>query len=165
MSEGYTRTYAHDVKEAGRVEEFLRSWIRGVVEGLNEVEEETAKRILRRCGENCLKLFLEIHGLDLASYDLDSLVAKLDEGITTAGNRCERRGDTILYEFKPKRCECPLVSENIVKLTPRLCSTCFTNWLEYLFGAVSKRAVKAELIESLATGADKCAFKIKLSSK
>jgi predicted hydrocarbon binding protein len=160
--EAYKRTYAQEVKEAGRIEEFLRSWIRGVIDGLKEIDEETARRILKRCGENCCKIFLEVYGLDLASHNLDSLVAKLDEGLLTTGTRCVKEGDVIIYEFKPEQCECLLVSEGIVKLTPRLCSACFTNWLEYMFETVSKRAVRAELIESLATGASKCAFRIRL---
>jgi len=163
--EAYERTYAHEVKDAGRIEEFLRAWIRGIATGLNEVDEETARRILKRCGENCCKIFLEVYGLDLASHDLNSLIETLDRGLATTGTRCERRGDIILYEFKPKQCECLLVSENIVELTPRLCSACFTNWLEYMFGTVSKKPVKAELIESLATGAEKCSFQIKLESE
>jgi predicted hydrocarbon binding protein len=160
--EAYARTYAHEVKEAGRIEEFLRTWIRGVATGLKEMDEETARRVLKECGENCCKIFLEVYGLDLASHDLDSLIAALDRGLATTGTRCERRGDIILYEFKPEQCECPLVSENLVELTPRLCSACFTNWLEYLFGTVSKRAVRVQLIQSLATGAEKCTFRIRL---
>ncbi len=160
--EAYSQTYAHEVKDAGRIEEFLRSWIGGIVTGLNEVDEETARRILKRCGEDCCKIFIEVYGLDLASHDLDSLIATLDRGLATTGTRCVREGDVILYEFKSEQCECPLVFENIVELTPRLCLSCFTNWLEYMFGTVSKRPVKAQLIESLATGADKCSFRISL---
>ena len=158
----YARTYAHEVKDAGRVEEFLRTWTRGVAAGLNEVDEETARRVLKRCGENCCKIFLEVYGHDLASHDLDSWIAALDKGLSTSGTRCEKEDDTILYEFKPEQCECPLVSEKIVELTPRLCSVCFTNWLEYMFRTVAKRSVRAELVESLATGARKCAFRIRL---
>jgi len=126
------------------------------------VDEGTGRRVLKICGETCSKIYLQVYGFNLASHDLNSLIKALDRGLATTGTRCERKGDIIIYEFKPKQCECLLVSENIVELTPRLCSACFTNWLEYMFGTVSKKPVRAQLIESLATGAEKCSFQIKL---
>jgi len=39
--EAYERTYAHEVKDAGKIEEFLRAWIRGIATGLNEVDEDS----------------------------------------------------------------------------------------------------------------------------
>lgn len=155
----YSRTYADYVKDAERCEEFLKTWTRGVAAGLNDVDEETAKRILKRCGETCAKIFLDVYGYDLASHDLDSWIAVQNKD---KGARCEKEDDIIIYEFKPERCECTLVEKKMIELTPRLCSACFTNWLEYMFGTVTKRTVKAELIESLATGASKCVFRIRL---
>jgi len=133
------------------------AWISEVVAGLNEVDEETAKRILKGCGESCVKIWVDFYNYDLASYNLDSWIAELNK----ADFRDVRRDDdNILYVLKLEQCACPLVSEKIVKSTPRLCSACFTNWLEYMFGTVAKRPVRAELVESLATGASKCAFRI-----
>jgi len=74
--------------------------------------------------------------------------------------KCERNGDYIIYEFKPVKCECLLVEEGLVKLTLKLCSACFTNWLEYQLSTVTGKNVKAELVESLATGSNKRVFKI-----
>jgi len=156
----YERTYADFVKGAGRCEEFLRTWITGVVAGLNEVDEEIAKKILKKSGEDCCKIFLEVYGYDLSGRNLDSLIELLDSD--PDGGCWKEDGDTVIYEFKPERCECTLVEKKMVKLSPRLCSACFTNWLAYMFGTVTKRKVKAELIESLATGASKCAFRIRL---
>jgi len=101
--EAYARTYAHEVKDAGRAEEFLRTWTRGVAAGLNEVDEETARRVLKGCGENCCKIFLEVYDQDLESHDLDSWIAALDKGLITSGTRCEKEDDAILYEFKPEQ--------------------------------------------------------------
>jgi predicted hydrocarbon binding protein len=157
----YARTYAHEVKDAGRAEEFLRTWTSEVAAGLNDVDEETAKKILKRCGETCAKIFLDVYGYDLASHDLDSWIAVQNKD---PGARCEKEDDSIIYEFKPEQCECSLVFEKVVELTPRLCSACFTNWLEYMFRTVAKRPVRVEFIESLATGASKCAFRIRLES-
>ena len=154
----YARTYADFVKDASKCEEFLRTWITGVVASLNEVDEETAKKILKKSGEDCCKIFLEVYGYDLSGRDLDSLIELLD----SRGGCWKEDENTVIYEFKPERCACPLVEKKMVKLSPRLCSACFTNWLAYMFGTVTKKTVKAELIESLATGASKCAFRIRL---
>lgn len=142
-------------------EDLKREWIRGVVAGLSEVDEETARRILKKCGEACARSWLDSYGYDPASYGLDSwikLLNELDPGV----RHVMRRGDTVLYELRHGRCVCPLVSDNTVKLTPRLCSACSTNFFEYIFKKVAKRPVRVEVIESLATGADKCAFRIVL---
>lgn len=154
------RTYADVVKDTGRCEEFLRTWITGVVAGLNEVDEETARKILKKSGEDCCKIFLKVHGYDLSGRDLDSLIELLDR--SPSAGCWKEDDDTIIYEFKSERCECTLVEKKMVKLSPILCSACFTNWLAYMFSTVTKKKVKAELIESLATGASKCAFIIKL---
>lgn len=154
------RTYADFVEDAGKCEEFLRTWITGVMAGLNEVDEETAKKILKKSGEDCCKIFLEVHGYDLSGRDLDSLIELLN---SSPSSGCWKEDDdTVIYEFKSERCECPLVEKKIVKLSPRLCSACFTNWLAYMFGTITNKKVEAELIESLATGASKCAFRIRL---
>lgn len=154
------RTYADLVRDSGRLEEFIKSWIRGVITSLNEVDEATAKRILKKSGENCCKIFMEVHKYYLSGQELASLIKLLDSS-PNAG--CWKEDEnTIIYEFCSKRCECPLVEEKIVELSPRLCSACFTNWLIYMFGTVTGKEVKADLIESLATGASKCAFKIEL---
>ena len=156
----YSRTYADYVKDAGRCEEFLKTWMTGVTAGLNEVDEETAKKVLKKSGEDCCKIFLELYGYDLGGRDLDSLIDLLDSD--PGAGSWKENDNTVIYEFKPERCECTLVEKKMIELTPRLCSACFTNWLEYMFGTVTKRTVKAELIESLATGASKCAFRIRL---
>lgn len=156
----YPPELANTLKEVGRYEEFLRVWIRSMATGLNQVSEEAAKKILKICGTNCAKISAGVYNLDLTSYDLDSFVSTMNEHL---GARCWKEDDdTVIYEFKPERCECPLVSEGIIEMSPIRCSFCFTSWLEYMFGTVTKRPVKAELIESIATGAPKCAFRIRL---
>jgi len=154
------KTYADLVESASRTEEFLRRWITGVMAGLSEVDEETAKMILKKAGEDCCKLFLVTYELDLSNRSLDSLIEWWN---SRPACRCYKEDEnTIIYEFKSNKCECLLVAKGFVNLTPRLCSTCFTNWLEYMFSTVAKRKVKAELIETLATGASKCSFRIRL---
>jgi len=159
--ETYTPELANQLKETGKYEEFLRVWIGSMATGLNQVSNEAAKKILKICGTNCAKIVAGVYNWDLASYDLDSFVSVMNEH---SGGRCEKEKNTVIYEFKPTKCECPLVSEGIIELSPIWCSLCFTSWLEHMFGTVTKRPVKAGLIESLATGASKCAFRIQLES-
>jgi len=157
----YQPELASQLKETGKYEEFLRVWIKSMATSLNQVSKEAAKKILKVCGKNCAKIVAGVYNWDLTSYDLDSLVSIINEH---SGGRCEKEKNTLIYEFKPTKCECPLVSEAIIEMSPIQCSFCFTSWLEHMFGTVTKRPVKAELIESLATGASKCAFRIQLES-
>ena len=140
-------------------ERLKRAWIRGVVAGLDEVDEETARKVLKECGEACAKSWLDSYGYDPTSYDLSSWIKLLNE--SDPGVRNVKRGDdSVLYELKHGQCVCPLVSENTVELTPKLCLACSTNFFEYVFKKAAKRPVRVEVIESFATGADKCAFRI-----
>lgn len=142
-------------------ERLKSEWIRGVVASLDEVDEETAKKILKRCGEACAKSWLDSYGYDPASYNLDSwiqLVQQLESGVRIV----KKVGDSVLYELKPGECVCPLVSGNVVKPTPKLCLTCATNFFEYIFRNVAKRPVKVRCVESYATGSNKCVFQIQL---
>ena len=135
-----------------------RAWIRGVLAGLDEVDEETARKVLKKCGEACAKSWLDSYGYDPASYDLDSWIKLLNE-LEPGARNVKREDDSVLYELKPGKCSCPLVTENVVELTPNLCSACAPNFFEY-FKKAAKRPVRVEVVESLATDADKCVFRI-----
>jgi len=144
------------VKDESRASEFIKSWIRGIYQGLQTVDDETAKKILSKAGANCAKIYLSVYGRDLSKMTLDEwLKTEVD-----MGGKVEKKGEYIVYEFTPSKCECLLVEEGIIPLTPKLCSSCFTNWLEYQFQTMTGRKVRAELVESLATGADRCVFRI-----
>jgi len=144
------------VKDESRASEFIKSWIRGIYQGLQTVDDETAKKILSKAGANCAKIYLSVYGRDLSKMTLDEwLKTEVD-----MGGKVEKKGEYIVYEFTPSKCECLLVEEGIIPLTPKLCSSCFTNWLENQFQTMTGRKVRAELVESLATGADRCVFRI-----
>ena len=140
-------------------ERLKHAWIRGVVAGLDEVDEETARKVLERCGEACAKSWLEFYGYDPASYTLDSWIKLLNE-LEPGVRNVKRKGDSVIYELKREQCVCPLVSENVVELTPKLCSACATNFFKHIFKNAAKRPVRVEVMESHATGADKCVFRI-----
>lgn len=139
-------------------EDLKHAWIRGVIAGLNEVDEETARKVLKQCGEACSKIWIDSYGYNPVSYDLDSWIKLLNE-LEPGVRNVKRDGDRVLYKLKPGKCACPLVSENVVELTPKLCSACASNFYEY-FKKAAKRPVRVEFVESLATGSDKCVFRI-----
>jgi predicted hydrocarbon binding protein len=144
-------------------ERLQREWIRGVLAGLNEVDEETSRRILKNCGEACAKIWLDSYGYDPAFYDLNSWI-RLIQQLEPEVRSISIVGNSIIYELKPKECLCPLVSGNIVKLTFKLCLSCSTSFFEYIFRRVTKKAVKAKVIESFATGANRCVFQIQIQA-
>ncbi len=145
-----------------RAEEELRDeWIRGVVRGLEELSDGTARKVLKACGESCAKSWVNTYSCNPEFYDVDSwikLVNEMEPGVRNV----EREDNIIVYELKPGKCVCPLVTGGIIKPSRKLCLACASNFFEYLFGKVAKKPVKAELVESYATGADKCVFKVHL---
>jgi len=157
------QSYPKKLREAGKLEEFLRAWIRNVFEGLLVLGEEEARRVLYRPAIGCSKFYLEVEGRDLSGMSLEDWI-KSEEAL---GVKITRRPgwSCLLYEFRPEKCECPLVDEGILPLTSRLCSTCFTNWLKHQVEAVSGQPVEVEFVESLATGADRCVFRIWIGRK
>ena len=147
-------------KEAA-LERLKHAWVRGVVAGLADVDEDIAKKVLEKCGEACARSYIASRGYDQASHDLDSWIKLLNESRPNVYNVQKKDGE-VLYELKMGRCVCWLVSENVIALNPRLCSACATNFYKYTFQNVAKRPVRVEVVESHATGANKCVFRIRL---
>ena len=157
------QSFPERLKEADKTEEFLRAWVRNIFEGLSVLSEEKARKVLYRPAIGCSKFYLELVGWDLSKMDLEGWIRSW-EGLGVKVT--SRPGwSCLLYEFRPGKCECPLVDEGILPLTSRLCSTCFTNWLKHQVEAVSGQPVEVELVESLATGADRCVFRIWIGRK
>ena len=152
MSEGW------EEKVLPRLEE---EWIKGVVGSLRELDEEVGRELLSRGGRFCGRSWMEDLGIRPEEHDLDSLISYLNE-VRPGEREVMKEGDSVIYRLKLGHCACPLVMKGIVELRPELCRMCGVNFFEEVFGSVVKGPVRAELVESIATGAKECVFRIRL---
>ena len=137
------------------------AWIRGAVRGLREISEDQGKKLLKESGRSCAESWLEFQGIDLRDHDIDSFISLL-RSLEGGVREVKREGNVITCKLKHGECVCPLVTDGTVELSPELCSSCGTNFFAHLFGKVVGKEVRVDLVESVATGARACVFKIVL---
>jgi hypothetical protein len=149
---------SNNLSETRNELEFLRGWIKGAIEGLNEVDEAIATKILKKCGEICLRSWTRMAGLDKKKYDLDTLISKINQMPECSWRR---EGNTIYEVVSVGKCICPLLTWGILEQpNPKQCLCCCQNWYKTLFQEVAGvYEEKYELIESIALGGSKCVFR------
>ena len=131
-----------------------------VVEGLSQVDPETRKKIMELCGETCAREELYGPALDIAHRIAEEETG--EERILERANReilwCgtwSRKGDTI--QCICEDCGCPLVRNNVVKLTATFC-LCSKGWVKTIFEALLQRPIKVDLEKSRGFGDDACKY-------
>ncbi len=91
--------------------------------------------------------------------DLDSFL----DAMRTAGPsqvEIRREGDVIHWtELHGGQCVCPFVRRRVIRLDPKLC-ICGAYWVKHLFETVANTPVEVETVETAATGAENCRFRI-----
>jgi hypothetical protein len=136
---------------------FLSEWVKGVLEGLNSVEEGKLPNVLAKCGERCMRSWIATAGLDKQCFTLDTLISKFNE---MPGIVWKKEGNTIYEELSFGKCICPMVTWGIIEPNSKLCLGCTRNFHKTLFREVAGLSVeKSELIDSVALGGDKCIFR------
>ena len=72
----------------------------------------------------------------------------------------QREGDDIHWsEQHHGECVCPFVRRGVVRLDPKLC-LCGAHWVKHLFATVAKTDVEIDILDTVATGAQNCNFRI-----
>jgi predicted hydrocarbon binding protein len=139
------------LKQTGRM-------IDSMVKGLEGFDEETAQRIMERCGEACavtgdLGLAKEIAD---ETEDIDETIARANDEIAWCG-RWVRNGNTITAVCTA--CGCPLVRRGIVELSGTFC-LCSRGWMKTVFEALLERPVRVELEKAIGRGDDVCKYNV-----
>jgi hypothetical protein len=118
---------------------------------------------MRGQAEACLAAFLKLSALP-TPMELDAFL----RAMRTAGPSqvdIQREGDTILWtELHRGQCVCPFVRREVIRLHPKLC-ICGAYWVKYLFRSVANTEVEVETLETVASGAENCRFRITLRGK
>lgn len=146
------------------MEELLRSHCEEIVGGLYraflKMDPATLEPVLAEQAAACCARFLRLVDLP-PDLDLDGFLARM-ERVGPGRIRIERNGPEILWrEEHEGQCACPLVRREIVPLNDRLC-LCAAFWLKGLIETFYRRPVTVELVETIASGASGCTFRIRL---
>lgn len=131
-----------------------------VMEGLDSVDEESKKEIMKRCGRACAEE--ETWGPAVAiagrisgqEQDLERIIERMNEEIAWCGDWM-LEGNRITCTCE--ECGCPLVKSGVVKHTSVFCY-CSLGWVETVFGILLKRKVHADLEKAIGFGDDACSY-------
>lgn len=133
-----------------------------VLEGLEDVDPETKRRVMARCGEACAREKHYGPAVDIAwrisgeEGDLDRILERANEEISWCGEWV-RDGDAIRCTCDD--CGCPLVRGSVLRLGEALCY-CSLGWVSTIFEALLRRPVRVELEKALGLGDDECRYAV-----
>jgi len=135
----------------------------GTYRGIYALDGEALERVMHDQAEACVHAFVELFAIP-AELDLDAFL----ENIQYSGSSkvyIERDGDDILWrEEHHGQCMCPLVKRGVIRLDKKLC-VCAIHWVRMLVERHAGEPVQVELLESVATGADDCMFRLRIGGE
>ena len=138
--------------------------LNSILKGLEEVDLETRKRIMERCGEACAMVTVDFEtarGIAGESTDEEEILRRLNEEIPWCG-AWTREGDVVGSTCV--RCGCPLVRSGAVDLRGTLC-LCSRGWVKKVFETLFKRPVDVDLEKAIGFGDEVCKFVVHLGAE
>lgn len=147
------------------VEQLMRSFrdrlTGGLYEGIYALEGEPLERVMDAQADACVTGFIALTQippeLDLPQF-LDRMRISGPSQVVVE----HVSDDELLWkELHHGECVCPHVRQEIIRLDPKLC-LCGATWVRLLVERHAHRAARVELVESVATGAENCIYRITL---
>lgn len=147
------------------VEQLMRSFrdklVGGLYEGVYALEGEPLHRVMDAQAEACVQAFVSLTEIP-AELDFDGL---LDRVKTSGPSKIELErvsDDELLWrELHRGECVCPHVRQGVVPLDAKLC-ICGATWVRLLVERHARRSATVTLVESVATGAENCVYRVTL---
>ena len=134
-----------------------------VFDGIYQLEGEPLRTVMDTQADACMQAFVALHEIP-AGLDLDAFLERMR---TTGPSRIvlERPdADTLLWrEMHDGACVCPHVRQGVIALDPKLC-LCGATWVRLLVERHARREATVSLVESVATGAPNCVYRIALGA-
>lgn len=148
---------------------FLTNWGDGILQGLCNIDEDAAKKVVHQCAASCVSTWLEHlednHGWDNNSTKLEYFVEKFNEHVKDAGPESHvviEDENTVLVEFRAGgKCVCPLIANNVLEGSPAHCQ-CSNRWIEIIFERVTGRPTTSDLLAGVLRGDNYCSFRAHL---
>jgi hypothetical protein len=133
----------------------------GLFAGIYQLEGEPLQTVMDAQADTCMQAFIALHDIP-ADLDLDAFLECMR---TTGPSRIvldRPDADTLLWnEMHEGVCVCPHVRQGVIALDPKLCS-CGATWVRLLVERHARRHASVSLVESVATGAQNCVYRITL---
>jgi hypothetical protein len=135
----------------------------GLYEAIYRLEQPGVETLMQAQARTCVGAFLQLGTLPNV-MPLDAFL----QAMRTAGPSkidIQQEGDVIHWtEQHNGECVCPFVRRGVVRLDPKLC-ICGAHWVKCLFETVAQTRVDVETVETVATGAQNCCFRITVKGR
>lgn len=127
-------------------------------EAIYRLDGASLDTLMEAQSRSCLGVFFDLTAPP-SPTDLDSFL----DAMRTSGTSqvdIQREGDVIYWtERHQGQCICPFVRLEVVGLDPKLC-TCAVHFVQRLFRTLAKTSTTVEMLETVATGAENCRFRV-----
>lgn len=133
-------------------------YISTIIKRVNETQgEETAKKVMKPCGHQCLSnsVIERAKKLHEKSKDIDDFLQLLNEQ-QIGGGQLHTRDENIIGVYNTCYCDFPMHTKN---MSPVYCY-CSAGWFEKLFSSILGDSVNVNILQSILDGSDKCIFEI-----
>ena len=147
------------------VQELMRSFrdklLGGLYEGLYELDGGPLRRVMDAQAETCMHAFVALADIP-PHLDFEQFIDRMKiSGPSRV--RIDHEGDDELLwtELHEGECVCPHVRQGVIRLDPKLC-LCGETWVRLLVERHARRRATVEMVESVATGAQNCVYRISL---
>ncbi len=147
------------------VEQLMRSFrdrlVGGLYEGIYQLEGEPLRQVMDAQAESCMHAFVALTQIP-PELDLPQFLERMKtSGPSQVAIEPVSEDEFLWKELHHGECVCPHVRQEIIRLDPKLC-ICGETWVRLLVERHAHRAAKVELVESVATGAENCIYRISL---
>jgi predicted hydrocarbon binding protein len=125
-----------------------------------QVPKADANRIMQECGTSCIgeSTIRKAKKLYKESSGMTEFLSKLNDN-HIGGGLLQLDGNIISGGYDTCYCGSVSKTKEVMPITYCYCST---GWYKRLFEEVLEKAVEVEILETIASGADKCEFRIKI---
>ncbi len=132
----------------------------GLYEAIYNLDDRCIETLMQAQGRTCAGAFLKLSDLRAPMALDDFLKAMRIAGPSQVEIR--RDGDVIEWiEQHQGECVCPFVRRKVVRLDPKLC-ICGAHWVQHLFESVARTRVEMQTVETVATGAQNCHYRVRV---
>jgi hypothetical protein len=147
------------------VEQLMRSFrdklVGGLYEGVYALDGAPLRRVMNAQAEACVHAFVALADIS-PDLDFDAFLEAMKISGPSRVQINPVSDDELLWtELHNGECVCPHVRQNVVRLDPKLC-LCGGTWVRLLVERHARRHADVELVESVATGARNCVYRVRL---
>ncbi len=148
------------------VEQLMRSFrdqlVGGLFEGVYSLEGAPLRRVMDAQAETCVHAFLALADIP-PDLDFDAFLQRMKtDGPSQIKFDVVSDDEFLWTELHHGECVCPHVRQNVIRLDPKLC-LCGETWVRLLVERHARRHADVSLVESVATGASNCVYRIRLA--